>query len=182
MKYPQILTLLLQLYCIKTVSILQILGGHARVRIRRANLPLSPLDLGGARHRVSGQQICANSYSSHVLYDLDLVCTEIYASCFLRLLAKGTSKLWEVGQRSSIFLPDALRISACGHERIDIVTLHWDPEDASCTAPPKSAADACEDVDGNDCGPSRGRAFPVLEVETSTHLAQVYYHKHLHNN
>ena len=60
--------------------------------------------------------------------------------------------MWEVGQRSSIFLPDALRISACGHERIDIVTLHWDPEDASCTAPPKSAADACEDVDGNDVG------------------------------
>ena len=24
--------------------------------------------------------------------------------------------------------------------------------------------------------------FPVLEVETSMHLAQVYYHKHLHDN
>ena len=83
---------------------------------------------------------------------LDLVCTAIYASCFLRLLAKGTSKLCEVGQRSSIFLPDALRKSPCGYERIDIDILHWDPEDASCTAPPKSAADACEDVDGNDVG------------------------------
>ena len=97
--------------------------------------------------------------------DLVFVCTEIYAKtvlklskqqnvncCFLRLLAKGTSKLCEVGQRSSIFLPDALRKYPYGYERIDVVTLHWDPEDASCTAPPKSAADACEDVDGNDVG------------------------------
>ena len=123
-------------------------GAHARVRIRRANLPLSPLDLGGEPHRVSRSaqvNVC-------MILILDLVCTAIYASCFLRLLAKGTSKLCEVGQRSSIFLPDALRKYPCGYERIDIDTLHWDPEDASCTAPPKSAADACEDVDGNDVG------------------------------
>lgn len=68
--------------------------------------------------------------------DLVFVCTEIYAKtvlklskqqnvncCFLRLLAKGTSKLCEVGQRSSIFLPDALRKYPYGYERIDVVTL-----------------------------------------------------------
>ena len=150
-------------YSITSVSILQILGGHAGIRIRRANLPLSPLDLGGAA--TQGQRSATISMPI-----LDLVRTEnymkctilnssknaannrMYASCFLRLLAKGTSKLCEVGQRSSIFLPGALRISACGYERIDAATLHWDPEDASCTAPPKSAADACEDVDGNDVG------------------------------
>ena len=42
-------------------------GAHAGVRIRRANLPLSPLDLGGEPHKVSGQPR---------QYDLDLVHTE----------------------------------------------------------------------------------------------------------
>ena len=72
--------------------------------------------------------------------------------CFLWLRAKGTSKLCEVGHRSSIFLPSASGLWF-------LTVFHF----AQCPGQPVKMSIATMWALAWPC-------FPVLEVETSTHL------------
>ena len=121
----------------------------AGVWIRRTDLPLGPLHLKQLDVKVASS---GNKAMAPMAYNGSVFPCFSSGRCFLWLRAKGTSKLWEVGHRSSIFLPSASGLWF-------FMGFHF----AQCPAQPVKMSIATMWALAWPC-------FPVLEVETSTHL------------